>query len=61
MNESNQHLADAREDERIRYLSARRVVAREAALLEGERIRMTERNDLKDRMDDTGFAPGAMI
>lgn len=62
MNDREQHLAEAREDERTRYLSAQRNVAREAAILESERIRMTERNDLRDdRTDDTGFSPGCLI
>lgn len=61
MNEHNQHLAEAREDERTRHLAAKRIVANEAAILAREHSRMTERRDLVDRMDDTGFAPGSLI
>lgn len=61
MNERDQQLANAREDERTRHLAARRIDAREAAILEGERLRMTERSDLTDRTDDTGFSPGCLI
>lgn len=62
MNDRQQQLAEAREDERTRHLSAQRIVAREAAILERERIRMTERNDLREiRTDNTGFSPGCLI
>lgn len=62
MNDRNRQLAEAREDERVRHVAAKRNAAREAVILERERIRMTERNDLvDDRTDDTGFFPGGLI
>jgi hypothetical protein len=61
VNEHNQHLAEAREDERTRHLASQRVAANEAAIRTRERNRMTERRDLVDRMDDTDFQPGALI
>lgn len=62
MNERDRQLAEAREDERTRHASVRRVAAREEAILERERLRMTERLDLRDdRTDDTGFSPGCLI
>jgi hypothetical protein len=62
VNDRNRQLAEAREDERVRHVAAKRNAVREAAILERERIRMTERNDLADdRTDDTGFFPGGLI
>jgi hypothetical protein len=61
VNERDQQLAYAREDERLRHLSAKRTASREASLLEAEHLRMTERRDIVDRMDDTDFQPGALI
>lgn len=61
MNERNRQLAEAREDERTRYKSVRLFAAREAAIREEQRLRMTERRDLVDRKDDTGFADDCFI
>lgn len=61
MNERDQRLAEAREDERARHMAARRVVIREEEIRENERLRMTERGDLVDRKDITGFASDCLI
>lgn len=61
MNERDQRLAEARADERVRHLTARRSVIREEEIRETERLRMTERSDLVERKDITGFASDCLI
>lgn len=61
MNERNQQLANARLDERNRYLTAKRVTKHEEEIQAKEHLRMTERRDLIDNVDITGFAPGSLI
>jgi hypothetical protein len=61
VNDRDRQLANAREDERNRNRAEQRIVKQVAMIRASERQRMTERSDVMDRMDDTGFAPGSLI